>query len=300
LVEITPGFAEQLKNKNDWLDMQLPWIENSSIVAHTNVERLYLDFRNRSFNIRIGRQRINWGMTTTWNPNDLFNEYNFLDFDYEERPGVDGVKLKYLFCENFNTELAYAYTGEQNGHLAVLKTSINKWKYDFNLITGWFKTLPTIGIGWAGYIKNAGFKGELQYFAGDADSLRHLNICLEGDYMFNKGWYVNLSVLINDKGLDKPVEFAELIDLDISPENLMPTMWNIILTNAKEITPLFFANMSVLYAPGTNLLIWFPSLQYNLASNLDANLVWQSFFTELNNSFEAINHYCYLRLKYSF
>ena len=58
--------------------------------------------------------------------------------------------------------------------------------------------------------------------------------------------------------------------------------------------------MSVLYAPGTNLVILFPSLQYNAAENFDVNLVWQSFFSELDDSFEAVNHRCFLRLKWSF
>ena len=80
----------------------------------------------------------------------------------------------------------------------------------------------------------------------------------------------------------------------------MPTKWNIIIITAKEFTPLFSANMSVLYAPGTNLFILFPSLQYNLGANLDVNLVWQSFFAELNNHFEAINHRCFFRMKWSF
>ena len=55
------------------------------------------DYRDNKINFRIGRQRINWGTTTIWNPNDIFNAYNFLDFDYEERPGMDGGKFQYIF-----------------------------------------------------------------------------------------------------------------------------------------------------------------------------------------------------------
>ena len=80
----------------------------------------------------------------------------------------------------------------------------------------------------------------------------------------------------------------------------MPTKWNMILATAKEITPLLSANMSVLYAPGTNLFILFPSLQYNMATNFDVNLVWQSFFAELNSRLEGVNHRCFLRMKWSF
>jgi hypothetical protein len=168
------------------------------------------------------------------------------------------------------------------------------------LITGWYKTHPTLGAGWAGNIKDAGFKGEVQYFIAGKDSDDHLNMTLEGDYMFKKGWYVNMGLLFNNQGLNQPINYWNSLDLKLSPENLMPTKWNVIVTTSKELTPLLSANMSMLYAPGTNLAILFPSVQYNLATNLDVNLIWQSFFAELSNRFEAVNHRCFLRIKWSF
>jgi hypothetical protein len=80
----------------------------------------------------------------------------------------------------------------------------------------------------------------------------------------------------------------------------MPTKWNVIVTTSKEITPLFTGSLSTIYAPGTNLLIIFPTLQYNMATNLDATLVWQSFFSQFDNKFQAVNHTAFLRMKWSF
>jgi hypothetical protein len=299
-VKLTPNFASLLKNDNELVNLQTAWIKNKSLVLHTNVERLYFDYKGNDWNVRLGRQRINWGITTTWNPNDIFNTYNFLDFDYEELPGVDGGKMQYIFSNTFNTELAYINTGKKDGSIAALKYSLNKWNYDMQLITGWYNGHPTLGAGWAGYIKDAGFKGEVQYFFGSKDSSDHFNMSFEGDYMFKKGWYVNMGLLFNNHGLYKPVTDWNTINLKLSPENLMPTKWNIIVTTAKEITPLLSANMSMLYAPGTNLLILLPSFQYNMATNLDVNLVWQSFLTQIDNNFEAVNHHCFLRMKWSF
>ena len=299
-VKLTPHFASMLKNENEKINLGKTWINNKSWVLHTNVERLYVDYRQDELNARIGRQRINWGITTTWNPNDIFNTYNFLDFDYEERPGIDGAKLKYIFSNSFTTELAYANTGQPDGDVAALKYSLNKWNYDMQLITGWYKAHPTVGAGWAGYIKDAGFKGEVQYLFGDKDSTDHLNIALEGDYMFKNGWYVNAGMLFNKNGLNKPSNSWDALHLKLSPETLMPTKWNFIVTSAKEFTPLLSANMSLMYAPGTNLLIIFPTFQYNMATNLDVSLVWQSFFAEMNNRFDAVNHRCFIRMKWIF
>jgi hypothetical protein len=299
-VKLTPGFASLLKNDNEKVNLQKAWLQNKSLVLHTNVERLNIEYRDTNWNARVGRQRINWGIGTTWNPNDIFNAYNFLDFDYEERPGVDGAKFQYLFTSSFNAEIAYAHKGNQNGSVAAIKYSLNKYGYDIQLITGWYNEHITLGAGWAGSIKDAGFKGEAQYFFRDKDSANHFNLSMEGDYMFKKGWYVNFSLLFNNSGLSQPVNNWDNINLKLSPENLMPTKWNFIITTAKEITPLLSANVGVLYAPGTNLVILLPSFKYNLATNLDVDLIWQSFFAELNKNFEAVNHRGFLRMKWSF
>ena len=299
-VKITPGFAGLLKNENEKLNLQKVWINQKSLVMISNIERMYTEFKVNEFNVRIGRQRINWGMNTTWNPNDIFNSYNFLDFDYEERSGVDGGKIGYTFNDTFNTELAYAKTGPDNGDITALKYNLNKWNYDFQLITGWYNHHVTLGTGWAGSIKDAGFKGEFQYYFTDKDSTDHFNLSLEGDYMLKKGWYLNLGLLLNSKGLNQPINNWNAANLKISPENLMPSKLNFILTMAKELNPLLTSNVSFLYAPGTNQFIIYPSFQYNLATNLDVDLIWQSYFTELNSGFEAINHQCFLRLNLSY
>jgi len=79
----------------------------------------------------------------------------------------------------------------------------------------------------------------------------------------------------------------------------MPTKWSILLNTSKEFTPLFTGSLNVVYAPGVNLLILFPTLRYNLTTDLDLDFVWQSFFAETTR-FEAVSHTGYLRLKWSF
>jgi hypothetical protein len=127
-----------------------------------------------------------------------------------------------------------------------------------------------------------------------------MNILLESDYMFNNGWYVSFGTLFNSNGLSKPVNDWTNVNLNLSPENLMPTKWNIIISTLKEINPLMSANISFLYAPGNKMAIIYPSAQYSLATNLDFSIVWQSYFSEQNNNYEAVNNQGILRIKYNF
>lgn len=294
-------FVISLRNREEAVNLQKIWVSDSSLVLLTNTERLYVDFRDKKWNVRLGRQRINWGVTTIWNPNDIFNVYNYFDFDYEERPGADAGKVKYIFSDFSNLELVYASTGQKDASVAALRYSLNRWRYDMHLIAGWYKAYPTIGAGWAGNIKDAGFKGEAQIFIPPVDSSTHLNITMESDYMFKKGWYLNIAFLFANYGLDKPIEnLQNVVNIQFSPLHLMPTKYNFAITIAKQFTPLFKGTISTIYAPGTNLLILYPTLQYNIATDWDVSLIWQSFFSQMENNYLSLSQSGYLRFKWSF
>lgn len=245
----------------------------------------------------MGRQRINWGITNTWNPNDLFNSYNFLDFDYEERPGSDAVKGQYLINDLSSIEVAVA--GTSHRPIAAAKYATNFRNYDLQWNVGIYQSRFTAGFGWAGNIKEAGFKGEAQFYADPGKQFSRLLLVLEGDYMFKNGWYLSSAFLYNEKGLDHPANGLTLPAFRTSPRSLMPTKWNIIVTTSREFTPIFSGSMNAVYAPGTNLLILFPAFRYSLKTNLDLDLTWQSFFAE-TSGFKGLSHTGYLRLKWSF
>lgn len=298
-VKTIPNYAQLLRNPNEKWDVSRVWFSNPSLVMHTNIDRLYLDLKYEELALRVGRQRINWGIATTWNPNDIFNSYNFLDFDYEERPGTDAVKLTAELTPFSGLEFAYAPANKSGGPVWAGKYFFN-WKgYDFQLISGVFDKRGTLGLGWAGRIGNAGFKGEGQIFSATGNQKPQLNLCLESDYVFSGGWYAAGSLLYNNNGIQSPIRNPLELNFNFSPVNLMPTRWNFILSARKEITPLFSAGLSLLYAPGTHLLLALPGLRYNLTSNLDVDLIWQGFFAEMKK-FEALSHRGFLRLKYSF
>jgi hypothetical protein len=299
-VRNTPGFTNALRHENEWLNASVLYISKSNFVAHSNVERLWAEFRKAKWNVRLGRQRINWGITTSWNPNDIFNTYNFLVFDYEERPGSDAVKFQYQFNDLSNIEVAVSAANDIHKTVAATRYFINRWGYDLQILTGIYHNKITAGFGWAGSIGNLGYKGEGQAFIDKIDSANTFNYALELDYAFKNGWYLSASVLHNTRGIAEPVNDWSKINFRFSPMNLMPAQWSIITTTAKEITPRFSGNMTLVYSPQVNLFIIYPVCKYNIATNLDADLIWQSFFLELQNRFQASSHRAFVRLKWSF
>lgn len=299
-IRATPNFSRLLQNPSEKMNLDIYWIDRSSYVLHSTFDRLYADYHTDRMNLRLGRQRINWGTATTWNPNDLFNVYNFLDFDYEERPGSDAARMQLIFKNSFNAEFAYALSKQRRSEIAALKLGWNRWSYDWQVIGGMYKKQVTVGGSWAGPIEDAGFKGEFQYFFRSADSVDHLNLSVEADYMFKKGWYLNVGVLLNNRGINRSLEKWDTLNLSISPLNLMPTRWNLMISGSKAITPLFTLTNGIVYSPGSNLIILLPGLQYNMATNFDINLVWQSFFASIQHDLQGVGHRGFLRFKWSF
>lgn len=295
----TPGFTDLLKGENEWLNLSALWVSRSNIVLYSNIDRLWGEIRKTKWNLRLGRQRVNWGVNAIWSPNDIFNTYNFLDFDYEERPGADAAKFQYLFTDQSNVEFAFSVQ-KNNKYIGAARYFINMLGYDLQILAGIYQNKLTTGFGWAGNLGNVGFKGEGQVFIGEKDSGNICNYSVELSYVFKKAWYLSVSVLHTTSGLSKPVSDWSKINFNFSPVNLMPAKWSFLTSLSKEITPLFSGNLSLVYSPQVNLFILYPSLKYNLFTNFDADIVWQSFFSEISNRFQAATHHAFIRLKWNF
>jgi len=298
-IKLIPDFANSLRNSSEYFNLQKAWMNNSQTVFHTNIERLFVEVKKTKWSFRLGRQRINWGMATTWNPNDIFNAYNFLDVDYIERPGSDAIKFQYNFNENTQLEMVSAIAANKSGIVAS-KLFINKWDYDFQFITGSYLGSLTLGAGWAGNIKNAGFKGEVQYYNANQQLKSQLNIVIGLDYMFKNQWYISLGSLYNSNGLNKELINGQDLNLNLSTRNLMPGMFNFISTVQKEISPLSSAGLNLVYSPGICMWILMPTLSYNLTNELDADIIYQLFYLKQANKIRGIADIGFIRLRYHF
>jgi hypothetical protein len=296
-VSSQPYLKQQLRNANEAVDLSAAWQPSRSSLLITNVDRIWVEYKSKKWSSRIGRQRVNWGINNIWNPNDLFNTYNFLDFDYEERPGCDAVKGQYFINDLSNIEVVASAADTKT--IIAAKYFTNFRNYDLQWNSGLYLNTFTAGFGWAGSIKDAGFKGELQFYARNEEVPSQVLVSAEGDYSFKKGWYVSSGLLFNQRGLDHPLTDSGELVLTLTPRNLMPTKWNFLVSASKEFTPIVSGTLSMIYAPGTNLLIIYPSLRYNVATNWDLDLVWQSFFAE-TTSFQALSHTGFFRVRWSF
>jgi len=301
-VSMNPFFGETIDEGNGLVDLSFNWIDDPSVVLNTQIDRFWLDWEKKKWAVRLGRQRINWGLNLGFNPNDLFNTYNFLDFDYEERPGSDAIKITYNQTYSTSFELVLSpdskYLRESIG---ALKFGFNKWQYDFQLIGGLYKRDVAIGMGWAGNIKNGGFKGELMYFTPTNKlSNNNLNISMTYDNVFGKT-YFQAAALYNMNGTVKadPLDLFGLTNFDFSPKELFPFKYSTLINAVFTVSPLSTATVGLVYSPGVNTLILTPSFSYSIADNWDLNAFVQSFFADIDQ-FGHFSSTVFVRLKWSY
>ena len=158
-VNNTPGYGDFLENDPGYFDLSHTWIDGDHAVLNSAIDRLHLSYFNGPWEVHLGRQRINWGKTMVWNPNDLFNAYAYLDFDYEERPGTDALYASYSWSYASSVEAGYRFGESLDESVIAGMFRGNVGEYDIQLIAGNYLENLAIGAGWSGYLNTAGFKG---------------------------------------------------------------------------------------------------------------------------------------------
>jgi hypothetical protein len=301
LVRLGKYYTELIGADNGLVDMSWNVFEEQSFLFNTTVDRLWLDLNFENFQLTAGRQRINWGQTFVWNPNDIFNAYSFFDFDYIERPGSDAVRLQYFPSFTSTAELAVKVDSDNDVTAAGLYR-FNKWGYDIQFLTGIVKGEDiVIGTGWSGALGSISFRGESSWFDHYQDFAG-----AESTVLFTTGFdktfkdnstaqvqlmYCNNPLLLND--------FNSFYSGSLSSKDLAYSRFSAFGQVTWAVTPLLNTTVSAMWFPDLEGYYTGPSLDYSLAENLDFSLLWQHFNSIMAGIRTKIN-LGFLKLKYSF
>lgn len=271
----------------------------------TAVERLWAKYSNDKLELILGRQRINWGINLVWNPNDIFNTYSYVDFDYEERPGADAALIKYNIGDMSSIELAAKVGNYKDDNVYAFMFKTNKFNYDFQFLASWYQKDIAAGLGWAGNIGNIGFKGEGTYFHPQNklnDSAAVFNAAVEFDYTIDGKVYMNTSYLFFNKGADAPLPAIGNILFDnitLSAKQLSLSRHAAFLQLKSISNPVLSGGFSALYFFEMNAMYLFPDVTYSINDRWEAALFLQSLWLK-NKHFRSEMNNALIRIKYSF
>jgi hypothetical protein len=278
-------------------------VDEQTLVVHSVIDRLQLQYAKNNWDVRLGRQRINWGINNTWNPNDLFNAYNFLDFDYEERPGTDAVRIQRFFKNNTAIDLAAKPGRHQYESIVAGMYRFHRGTYDFQALAGVYRADMVVGAGWAGSIGKAGFKGEASYFHPQQnwkDTSGTWSISLMADQTFTDKWYVSGACLYNSNPSGLYGTNGTLFAPNLSAKNLFPFRYSFYGSAMYTLSPINTVTLALVYSPTHNTLLLFPAFTWNVAQNFDLDIVVQALADNTTGGYAVQASAVYGRIRWSF
>ena len=298
-----PGYPDLIESDAGYIKLTKNISSGSSYLLNTRIDRLYFDYTFNKLQVRLGRQRINWGQCYTWNPNDLFNTYSFFDFDYVEKPGCDAVRLMYYPSTTSNLEFAIKADSGKRITTAFLYR-FNKWNYDIQFLGGFYNGKDyVIGAGWSGSIQKASIRGEVSYFrpkTNFADTTGTFVLSLGSEYTFSNSLTLQGELLYNQLKKTTQNSFLDFYNMDLSAKQLSFTDLSLMIQISYPLTPLINGSISAMYFPNIKGYFAGPSVTCSISDNIDFSFLAQSFGGKLINGVMQYYHLVFLRLKWNF
>ncbi|MFH0766197.1 MAG: hypothetical protein V2A61_07235 [Calditrichota bacterium] len=276
-------------------------IDEKRWLVSTEIDRAWFDYQAGSLQLTVGRQRIAWGTNLVWNPLDLFNPASPLDFDNEEKPGGDALRVQYHLGVMTRLEFAIEAQREHSANWAGLLRS--NWRdYDIYVIAGKQRNHPLAGVAWAGQWWGAGVRGEcrVDFPRADLDNRRsQLTWASSLDYTFANGLYIHTETLVNSRGTTA----------DAGGERYIPAWQEGWLTPAKaslfgevskDLHPLLRAGVAGILNPYDHSFYMGPNIFWSVFTNLDVAVAGMFYAGESSSEFGGNNDMQMIKLKWSF
>ena len=323
------GYKDGIVKQNYYLPLTLQQTFGDYYLLSLSVDRAWVQYTYKNLEIKLGRQRINWGQTFVWNPNDIFNTYNFFDFDYPERPGADALRIQYYTSGTSSLDLAAKVDSSGDVSGAALYR-FNHWNTDFQFLGGYFNQsnvlfvqypVPgilqwkdhdlTAGFGFSGAIKNVSIRGEASYFYSLKDNSDSTNVFLcsiAADYSFSNEAMIMGEFLYNSNVLlPGGSNFLSLYSGNQNVKTLSFTKYNIFGQFTYPVLPIFNVGLSAMYFFDDNLTGAYagPDLDLSVGDNSTLSSYFQIFAFRVQDPATgqkswANGNFVFLRYKWNF
>lgn len=320
-------FTNGFKKEGYFLPLTFRQDLGDQYLLSLSVDRAFLKYTYNNLEVVAGRQRINWGQTFVWNPNDLFNSYNFFDFDYPERPGADALRVQYY--TSYSSSIDFAAKIDSSGNITGGGLfRFTKWNTEFQLLGGYFSqsnrlifadSIPAIewddkdivgGMGFSGAINSLSIRGELSYFYSlrdDTDVENQFLSSITMDYSFSNQLMLMFEFFYNSNVQLPGTSFLSFYAGTQNVKTLTFTKYNVFGQASYPITPIINTAFAGMYFTDENLTGFFlgPNIDFSLGDNLSLATYFQFFAFRIENPFTledewSNSNFAFLRVKWNF
>lgn len=297
------GFSQPLMASTDYFNWSHNWINNNSTVFQTRIDRLFMDYSTGLVNLRIGRQRINWGQTLVWNVNDIFNSYSFFEIDNFEKYGCDALRIS-LFPSPPSIVEGAVKINSDDEFTAAIMSRFNYNEMDFQFQGGVVDEKDVvIGAGITGDLKGFTIRTECAYYHPlNQKSTNETTLLINAgiDYVFSNRMVIQSEVLFNQlNNKDLTELFVVLFAAPVTSKTLSISEWSYALNWVFPATPRLDLNISTVYFPDYSGYYLSPTIDFKLMKNLDLSGICQIFSLDYLGERNAVTSGT-VRLKYHF
>ncbi len=243
-----------------WLHLQWRSIQGKQLSMEHRVNRGYLHVFYRAVDFYAGRQRIAWGTGFVWNPTDLMNPTDPLTIEREEKATVDALYLTVATGALSRVEFALAPQKRRSVYKWGARITTNWHTYDISLMGGYFARDWVIGGDFAGYLGDAGLRGEWTFtkaVAGESYARLVLNV----DYQFTPELYGFLEGYYNGRKVE---EFLGTSSLVYGTKHFYGAGFI-----SYQVHPLIYVSLYTLANLEDKSLMMGPMIRYDILEDMD-------------------------------
>lgn len=153
----------------------------------------------------VGRQRIAWGTGFVWTPTDVLNPVSPVAIERDEKAGVDAAYVEYALGPMTRVEAAFAPSRDAERTSVAGRFSSHAGEFDVSAMGGRIRDAWIFGGDYAGYLGNAGFRGEAAFTSGMGRNF--VRAVVNADYNFPGDYYTFVELHYNGSGATDPDEY---------------------------------------------------------------------------------------------
>ncbi|AVM53172.1 hypothetical protein JN06_00473 [Bacteroides zoogleoformans] len=266
---------EYTDGERGWAGMTFDIVDRERMLYRLNIDRLSLQWSSGALEVKVGRQRIDWGQTLVWNPTNIFNPHSFSRFNCLERPGCDALRTTYYHNETSYSEMAIS--PDRNGRMTTaFRHGGRMGRADYNLMTGIYREEDAV----AGAAMTYGH-GELMVRTEGAlfvplDSKDEcetiVQIAAGADYAFNSNLTILCEVLYRNRSIDTDVNSLMFYTDPHSARDLSVSRWSILAQAVYLLTPHLSVRLSASHFTDKRLSHAGFNLNYRMGANIETSL----------------------------
>ncbi len=304
-----PDFAfveTRTQNPTAKLDWDQVSVDKKHLYIKHTIHRAFIKYYNPKLQAIVGKQAVDWGKMRFYSPLDIFNAIRPTDIEPDERMGIDAINLNFSPTSFSGLNIVYSQGDDSDTTNMGIKAYGKVSTYDWSFILASANKQRTAGFAFDGYIKDAGFRGEISYAKADFDRDRsYLRTAVGMDYNFPNKVYLLFEQFYNgghERSFPNLISFSNRRYRKIL--SLQKHLSSIFISY--EATPLIKLHNSIIYDWEGDSVTINPEIKYDVFENVDLTVGAQIYSDKTDslltsdNEFGVYENAYYFRLKWFF